>query len=148
MSLEDLFCDVDEFCQVFLPAWHRQLLMEGTRQRRRASYLTLGEIMTILLYFHQTRYRNFKAFHLLPVCPHCRGEFPNLLSDNRFVALISTALMPLARPGHRDCLRRCHLAGGLPQPPDSQPPGVQAGGPPRQNLHGLVLRLQAPSRRQ
>mgnify|MGYP007050453830 CR=1 FL=1 len=26
MSLEDLFCDVDEFRQVFLPAWHRQLL--------------------------------------------------------------------------------------------------------------------------
>ena len=95
MSLEDLFCDVDEFCQVFLPAWHRQLLTEGTRQRRRASRLTLSEIMTILIYFHQSQYRNFKAFYLLQVCPHCRGEFPNLLSDNRFVALIPTALMPL-----------------------------------------------------
>ena len=95
MSLEDLFCDVDEFCQVFLPAWHRQLLTEGTRQRRRASRLTLSEIMTILIYFHQSQYRNFKAFYLLQVCPHCRGEFPNLLSYNRFVALIPTALMPL-----------------------------------------------------
>ncbi len=95
MSLEDLFCDVDDFCRVFLPAWHRQLLTDGTRQRRRASRLTLSEIMTILVYFHQARYRNFKAFYLLHLCRHCRGEFPNLLSYNRFVALIPTALMPM-----------------------------------------------------
>ena len=52
MSLEDLFCDVDEFCRVFLPAWHRRLLTDGTRQRRRTSRLTLSEIMTILIDFH------------------------------------------------------------------------------------------------
>jgi hypothetical protein len=52
MSLEDLFCDVDEFCRVFLPAWHRWLLPDGTRQRRRTSRLTLSEIMTILIDFH------------------------------------------------------------------------------------------------
>ncbi|MDG4560895.1 MAG: IS982 family transposase [Candidatus Competibacter sp.] len=95
MSLEDLFYDVDEFCRVFLPAWHRQLLTDGTRQRRRTSRLALSEIMTILLYFHQAQYRNFKAFYLLHLCRHCRGEFPNLLSYSRFVALIPTALMPM-----------------------------------------------------
>lgn len=95
MSLEDLFCDVDDFCQVFLPTWHRQLLTEGTRQRQRSSRLTLSEIMTILIHFHQSHYRDFKAFYLLYLCPYGRGEFPNLLSYNRFVALIPTALMPL-----------------------------------------------------
>ncbi len=95
MSLEDLFCDVDEFCRVFLPAGHRRLLTDGTRQRRRTSRLTLSEIMTILIYFHQAQYRNFKAFYLLHLCRHGRDEFPNLLSYNRFVALIPTALMPL-----------------------------------------------------
>ena len=49
MRLEDLFCEVDEFCQVSLPAWHRQLLTDGTRQRRQASRLTLSEIRTILI---------------------------------------------------------------------------------------------------
>jgi hypothetical protein len=29
MSLEALICDVDDFCQGFLPAWHRQLLTSG-----------------------------------------------------------------------------------------------------------------------
>jgi hypothetical protein len=95
MSLEDLFCDVDDFCRLFLPAWHRQLLTVGTRQRRRTGRLTLGEIMTILICFHQAQYRNFKAFYLLHLCRHCRSEFPNLLSYNRFVALIPTALMPM-----------------------------------------------------
>jgi len=95
MSLEDLYCDVDDFCRWFLPAWHRQLLTGGTRQRKRTSRLTLGEIMTILTYFHQSQYRNFKAFYLRHLCRHCRGEFPNLLSYNRFVALIPTALLPM-----------------------------------------------------
>lgn len=95
MSLEDLFYDVDEFCRLFLPAWHRQLLTGGTRQRRRTSRLILSEIMTMLIYFHQAQYRNFKAFYLLHLCRHCRGEFPNLLSYHRFVALIPTALMPM-----------------------------------------------------
>ena len=45
LSLEDLFCDVDEFCRVFLPAWHRRLLTDGTRQRRRTSRLTLSVIL-------------------------------------------------------------------------------------------------------
>jgi transposase len=100
MSLEDLFCDVDDFCRMFLPAWHRQLLTGGTCQRRRTSRLILSEIMTILIYFHQSQYRNFKAFYLLHLCRHCRSEFPYLLSDNRFVALIPTALIPMGIYSH------------------------------------------------
>ena len=95
MSLEDLFCDIDDFCRLFLPAWHRQLLTDGARRRQRASRLTLGEILTILIEFHQSQYRNFKAYYLLHLSRHCRGEFPNLLSHSRFVALIPTALMPM-----------------------------------------------------
>jgi hypothetical protein len=95
VSLDDLFCDIDDFCQLFLPVWHRQLLTGGERKRQRTSRLTLSEIMTILVYFHQSQYRNFKAFYLLQLSRHCRGEFPDPLSYNRFVALIPTALMPV-----------------------------------------------------
>lgn len=93
LRLEDLYCDVDEFCRLFLPAWHRQRLTSGERTRRRASRLTLGEIMTILIYFHQSQYRHFKAFYLLHLSRQGRGEFPNLLRYNRVVALIPTALI-------------------------------------------------------
>ncbi len=95
MSLDELFCDVDDFCQLFLPVWHRQLLTSGERKRRRASRLTLSEIMTILIYFHQSQYRNFKAFYLWHLSRYCRSEFPNLLSYHWFVALIPTTLMPM-----------------------------------------------------
>ena len=95
MSLEALFCDVDDFCRIFLPTWHRQLLTNGERKRCRASRLTLSEIMTILIYFHQSQYRNFKTFYLWHICRYCRGEFPQLLSYTRFVALIPLALMPM-----------------------------------------------------
>ena len=81
MSLEDLFCDIDDFCQVFLPSWPRPLLTAGTRQRRRSSRLSLSEIMTILIHFHQSQYRHFKAFYREQVCRHDQSAFPNQLSD-------------------------------------------------------------------
>jgi hypothetical protein len=95
MSLEDLFCDVDDFCRRFLPVWHRQQLQYQERQRLRGCRLALSEIMTILIHFHQSHYRNFKAYYLLYVCRHLAGAFPNRLSYNRLVAVIPAALVPL-----------------------------------------------------
>jgi hypothetical protein len=46
IDFEAVFCDVDDVCQAFLPAWHRQLLASG--ERPRASRLTLSEILTNL----------------------------------------------------------------------------------------------------
>ena len=54
-----------------------------------------SEILTILIAFHQSQYRNFKAFYLLHLCRDACREFPHRLRDRRFVALIPTALMPL-----------------------------------------------------
>ena len=95
MSLEDLFCDVDDFCRQFLPHWHRQQLQHGERKRRRGCRLTLSEIMTILIHFHQSHYRDFKAYYLFHVCRHLAGAFPQRLSYPRLVAVIPTALVPL-----------------------------------------------------
>ncbi len=79
----------------FFPIGNTSLLTNGERRRFRACRLALSEIMTILVYFHQSPYRNFKAYYLLHLCRYPQGEFPNLLSYNRFVALIPTVLMPL-----------------------------------------------------
>ena len=95
MSLEDLFCDVDDFCRLFLPDWHRQQLQYGERKRLRGCRMALSELMTILVHFHQSHYRDFKAYYLLYVCRHLASDFPNRLSYNRLVAVIPTVLMPL-----------------------------------------------------
>jgi len=96
MSLLELFVSVDDFCQVFLPLWERKLMSNGSKKRRRTGQLSLSEIMTIIIYFHQSRYRNFKAYYTEHVCKHLRREFPNLVSYERFVILMPSALGPLS----------------------------------------------------
>lgn len=95
MSLLELFVDVDDFCQVFLPIWQARLLKDGSRKRLRNGQLSMSEIMTIIIYFHQSHYRNFKSYYTEHVCQHLRSEFPRLVTYERFVALIPTALGPL-----------------------------------------------------
>ena len=48
IDFETVFCDVDDFCQEFLPDWHRQLLTQGERRRQRASRLTEVRVCRIL----------------------------------------------------------------------------------------------------
>ena len=74
-----------------LPHWNKQLL---SARRPRVS-LCMSEMMTILIHFHQSNYRNFKAFYLEHVMTHLRNEFPGLVSYNRFVELIPSVIMPL-----------------------------------------------------
>ena len=95
MSLEELFCDVDDVCRRVLPAWHRQQLQYRERPRLRSCRLALSEIMTILIHCHQSRYRDFKAYYLFQVCQHWADAFPNRLSYSRLMAVIPTALVPL-----------------------------------------------------
>ncbi len=96
MSLLALFCRVDDFWKSFAPAWQQRLLAAGARKRQRAGNLSASEIMTILIHFHQSHYRDFKAFYTQHVLAHLRSEFPDLISYSRFVDLIPSVLFPLA----------------------------------------------------
>jgi transposase len=96
MSLLDLFCHVDDFCQSFAPKWNQTLLEAGTRKRQHRGDLESSEIMTILIHFHQSHYRDFKAFYTQYVLPYLRSDFPGLVSYNRFVQLIPSVLWPLS----------------------------------------------------
>ena len=84
-SLEELFCSIDDFCALFEPAWRRQLLENGKRCRDRRKKLGLSEIMTILISFHTSGCRNFKAFYLNIVSQYWQNAFPNLVSYQRFI---------------------------------------------------------------
>ena len=84
LSLEELFCSVDDFCQRFEPQWERQLLGNGLQRCKRERSLTLSETMTILIAFHQSCYRNFKAYYQEKVQEQWSAEFPELVSYNRF----------------------------------------------------------------
>ena len=105
-SLLELFCHVDDFCKAFLPHWNKQLL-SARRPRGRRRSLCMSEIMTILIHFHQSNYRNFKAFYLEHVMTHLRNEFPGLVSYNRFVELIPSVIVPLTLYLRCACLGTC-----------------------------------------
>ena len=62
MSILKLFCHVDDFCQ-WLVTWENAKLLGVTRRRGPAPRLSLSEVMTILIHFHQSHYRDFKAYY-------------------------------------------------------------------------------------
>ena len=106
MSVLELFCSVDDFCLEFEPIWHKHCLTSGATQRNRKRELALSEIMTILILFHTSHYRDFKAFYTEEVCGHLRAEFPQLVSYNRFIEFFPSALVPLVVYLH-SCLGTC-----------------------------------------
>jgi hypothetical protein len=106
-SLLELFCDVDDFCQEFEPLWNQQQLASGEKKRQRARSLTISEIMTILIAFHQSHYRDFKAYYCEQVSKNWHNEFPGLVSYTRFVEYTPSVVIPLIRYLRTRCLGRC-----------------------------------------
>jgi transposase len=106
-SLLELFVHVDDFCQDFLPLLDGHLLESGAIQRRRARSLSVSEVMTILIHFHQSQYRNFKAYYCEHVLRHMGAEFPGLVSYTRFVDYIPSALFRLCAYFQNTCLGDC-----------------------------------------
>jgi len=94
MDILPVFCDIDDFCLVFEPRWHQQLLTVGERQRRRSTTLSLSEVMTIMVVFHSSGYRDFKTFYAQHVQQHLGAAFPRLVNYNRCVELQRGALVP------------------------------------------------------
>jgi hypothetical protein len=90
-----MFCDIDDFCKWFEPLYMQRLLQDGQRHRIRQGHLTLSEIMTIIVFFHSSHYRDFKHYYTEYVEGHLRPYFPTLVSYSRFVELIPQALVPL-----------------------------------------------------
>ena len=96
MDILTLFFDIDEFCRLFEPIWKQHLLTDEINHRNRARTLSLSEVMTILIFFHSSGYRNFKQFYTEFVSVYLRAEFPSLVGYTRFVEFERDALIPLA----------------------------------------------------
>ncbi len=106
LSLEELFCSVDDFCLLFEPLWHKQLMRDALKHRHRHRQLCLSEIMTIEIAFHQSHYRNFKAFYQQKVHGQWSAAFPKLVSYQRFVEWMPSTLIPLSIYLH-SCFGQC-----------------------------------------
>ena len=95
MDTVAVFCVIDDFCKLFEPHWQQHLLAVTPRQRQRRLRLCLSEVLTIMVNFHLSGYRTFKGYYTQHVLPHQCHYFPTLVSYQRFVELMPSALVPL-----------------------------------------------------
>ncbi len=94
-NLTELYCLMDDFCKDFEPKMHEILLNNGSKRRRRSTQLSLAEMMTLVVLFHQLRFSQFKVFYLYHVRLYLRKEFPNLPSYSRCVELLPRSALAL-----------------------------------------------------
>ena len=85
-NLVEIYCIFDDFCKIFEPELKKRMIdMDGKAHRNRPCRVSDAEIMTMLVLFHTSHFRDLKTFYTGYVCQHLRQEFPNKLSYNRFV---------------------------------------------------------------
>lgn len=93
-QLIPIFCDVDDFCKGYEAYCTQNLLMDKQRIIPKTS-MSLSEIMTIVICFHLSHYRTFKWYYKDYVCVILREYFPRLVSYNRFIEIMQSAIAPL-----------------------------------------------------
>jgi hypothetical protein len=92
------FCQFDDFCQAFEPRWEARLLPEAApsaRHRGPKPGLADSEIITILVLYHSSHFKNFKTFYEGIVLSLLRPAFPKAPCYARFIALTSHVWVPL-----------------------------------------------------
>jgi len=93
MDFTDLFCSIDDFTNRIMK---RQATAQSLPKSKRgvAPQMHLSEIMTIIVGYHISGFKNFKTYYFY-LCSQHRSEFPTLISYNRFVEWIPLTLVPL-----------------------------------------------------
>lgn len=94
MQLLKLFCSIDDFWKTFKNEWEKHLIGTGKSKRGPEPMLSISEMLTIVILFHQSHYRTFKHFYTF-VSTHMRKEFPKLISYSRFVSSMKNLFVPL-----------------------------------------------------
>lgn len=90
-----IFCEIDDFCKEFEKNFEKRLLTSGKNLRTKAFKLSLSEIMTITVLYHQSGYKTFKWYYEKHVLVFMKNDFKNLPSYNRFLELKEKIFLPL-----------------------------------------------------
>lgn len=91
-NLTELYCSIDDFILSSKKSNHLNI----TYRKRRgvASRLSLSEVLTIVVAYHSSGFKCFKAFYFY-LLEQRKSDFPNLVSYNRFLELKPMIIMPL-----------------------------------------------------
>lgn len=91
-KLIEIFCEADDFCQLHQEYLQAHSLPNGTDTAPKAGrkpQLSSSEVLCILLFYPLSGMKNFQYYYQRLVEPSLKDYFPDLVSYNRFVELIS-----------------------------------------------------------
>ena len=88
-----LFCSIDDFCKSFDLQWS-SIPRFKSKAPTRVPRITLSETMTLVVFFHFSKFRTFKDFYRLNQSM-LRRYFPNLVNYNRLIELMPRTVFPL-----------------------------------------------------
>lgn len=108
-NIVDIYYMVDEFCKKIETVIREHKLPADTDKKTRNRSFTMSdsEIITIMIYFHQSHCRDIKFFYVNHIKNYCREDFPQTVSYNRFVELQAKVLLPLVVFLQLCCLGNC-----------------------------------------
>jgi len=94
IDYDRLFCFVDDFYKGFEPWYKKSLLTVVKKKRNRGCKMSLSEIITILIAYHQSGMTCFKYFYL-ELMRNYKNLFTYLVHYDRFIALMNLAFPAL-----------------------------------------------------
>jgi len=93
MDLEILYSNIDDFI-INYSTLHKEISFEKINTRGGIARMGLAELMTIIVMYHSSHFKNFKHFYFF-LLEHHKKDFPKLLSYSRFVDWMPYLLIPL-----------------------------------------------------
>lgn len=95
MDLTKLYCEVDDYINSIQNKNSYLLVSRRKRCKSNTPRLSLSEMITIVVWYHSSGFKNFKSFYLYLLSNHKR-DFPRLISYTRFIDWMPYLLLPMS----------------------------------------------------
>lgn len=90
-----LYYCIDEFCKIY-KEWEKNKLIDSGRCRQREGKLSLSEMLTIVIYYHMSNYKNFKSYYLIEIRNRQKDQFKDIPCYKRFIQIMPKLIVPLS----------------------------------------------------
>jgi hypothetical protein len=94
VDITALYCCLDDFCRLF-EEWEGHRLIPSETTRQRPGKLSRAEMLFIMVLFHLSAFKHFKAFYRYGVGQQYRDCFGAIPHYDRFISLMPRLFAPL-----------------------------------------------------
>ena len=94
VDITALYCCLDDFCNVF-GDWEAHRLIPSQATRERPGKLSRSEMLFVVVLFHLSPFKHFKASYHYGIGQRHRACFGDLPHCDRFVSLMPRLFVPL-----------------------------------------------------